>query len=589
MFAGILTSSWLLNVHLIGLISQVEGEFVYPAFDEIVSTAQNLQKNYPACVRVYNALDKFPNISTSGNCGLVPCEYVVMEIGATSSNSVPQVFLSGSIHGNERPGPLAVMEVVRSICEGLTGLDLQSVSIIAVPTANAIGYFQNVREDAGVDPNRDFPYDIDPSTTLKSTTAKIIFSLFQYYGNIQSGITFHAGTQSITYPWGSYNHLSHVALDDAALSATAALMQSVSGKTDGSWTYPIGTMNDVVYPVNGGMEDWAYALGFESSPFCVNTSFSSLELGPICNMTLPSASIYLVETSHEKEPPVGELGSSDQIWTKSDYIPIIPRLVRMTIKMIDVVYPTLQLVPMSFTSDQLVLIATGCVEISFLNVEFVFQEPDQSAKHTVTNISCSVSDSLTQATLVSVPIPTLENNTCLGVAVTAAFDSTWSNGSPQLGYAKNRTFDLGNMALPTDVGYCTDVIIADDTLKICLSRTHLLVHPGLIRYKPSIELDGVIVSTNVSSFLHELPNQVEVKRGSIIRLVSHDGSVDVTSKIPGVVTLSSVPQDSSNTLLFLLFLIMIIPIGYIAFRWFQKGSKKMMYQPATKAGQTETA
>jgi hypothetical protein len=584
MLTGMISSSPILFVYLHARLCVASDSYEYPSFDQILSTSLKFQNDYPNCVRVYNALDKFPNISPSATCGLQACQYVVMEIGSTSSRDVPQVFLSGSIHGNERPGPLAVIETVRSICEGVSGLDLNRISIIAVPTANAIGYYRNVREDAGIDPNRDFPYDVDPSTTLGSTTAKIIFSLFQYYGNVQSGITFHAGTQSITYPWGSYNHLSHVAPDDAALAATAALMQAVSGKTDGSSTYPIGTMNDVVYPVNGGFEDWAYALGFESSPFCANTSFSLLEMGPICNSTLPSASIYLVETSHEKEPPVSELGSPDQLWTRAEYIPIIPRLVRMSIKMIDVVYPTLKLVPMSFGSNEIFLIATGCVEIS-LNVEFVFQKPNRSADFIVTNRVCSVSDSLSQTTIVAVPIPFFANNSCVGVGVTGTFDSAWSVGSPQLGYAKNRKFDLGMNALPTEPGYCSD---GEESLTICISRTHLFIHPGLIRYKPTIEINGKIVSTNVSSVSHELPAPVQVTKGSIIRLVSYDGSLDVTSRISDDVAPSS-PSGDSNSLLFLLFLILIIPIGYILYRWFQKRSRKGMYQPATGYGQSETA
>lgn len=565
----------------------------YPPPEWIEQKSREIANSNPQCLRVYDALERFPDISASGQCGSNSCSYTVLELGAPPSKSIPQIFFSGAVHGNERPGPLAVMEVVRLICDGVTGIDLKRVTIIAVPTPNALGFYQNVREDDGIDPNRDFPYDENPLTTLRSTTAKVIFSIFQSYGNIQSGITFHAGTQSITYPWGSYNHLYSIAPDNSALSDTAALMQSVSGKTGSSWTYPIGTMNDVVYPVNGGLEDWAYALGFESSPYCSNTSFSSSLIGPICNMTLPSSSIYLVETSHDKEPAESELGSSEQVWTDSEYIPIIPRLVRMSMKVIDLVYPSLQLVPMLFgnpDSPDMYVIATGCIEISTLHVGFIFQEPDQSGNFVLTQKKCSTTDSLTQATLVSVPVPIFENNTCVGVTISGTLDSSWSAGSPQLGYAKNRTLDLGTVSLPSSRGYCISV----GKRPICVSQQHILIHPGLIRYKPTIEVDGVVVAQDVSSFVHEMHAGITVSASSVVRFRSSDQSIDVQSMVQdnSVPTSSPEPEPSSSTstsLLFLLFLILLIPIGYVGYLWFHKRSKKSMYQPAAFASPRETA
>ena len=44
-------------------------------------------------------------------------------------------------------------------------------------------------------------------------------------------------------------------------------IQAAAGKTlTRRWFYPLGPINDLVYPVDGGMEDWSYAAGWEASP-----------------------------------------------------------------------------------------------------------------------------------------------------------------------------------------------------------------------------------------------------------------------------------------------------------------------------------
>ena len=44
-------------------------------------------------------------------------------------------------------------------------------------------------------------------------------------------------------------------------------IQAAAGNTlTRRWFYPLGPINDLVYPVDGGMEDWSYAAGWEASP-----------------------------------------------------------------------------------------------------------------------------------------------------------------------------------------------------------------------------------------------------------------------------------------------------------------------------------
>jgi len=91
-----------------------------------------------------------------------------------------------------------------------------------------------------------------------------------------SSITFHGGTNSVTYPWGSNNHISTSnnrkgaeAPDHIALDAQAKVLVEAAGSTFDApngyriYKYPSGDMTSVVYPVGGGLEDWAYGAGWD--------------------------------------------------------------------------------------------------------------------------------------------------------------------------------------------------------------------------------------------------------------------------------------------------------------------------------------
>ena len=48
-----------------------------------------------------------------------------------------------------------------------------------MPNANALGYFENVREENGIDPNRDFPYGKDPAECMQTTAARAINEIYR--------------------------------------------------------------------------------------------------------------------------------------------------------------------------------------------------------------------------------------------------------------------------------------------------------------------------------------------------------------------------------------------------------------------------
>jgi hypothetical protein len=310
--------------------------------------------------------------------------------------SKPQVFLSGALHGDERVGPTVVMEtvslllqvakvadacpaggpkntlllpVLSSPCRSLArkleqhwGISteerkwllrlVQTRHILMIPTANALGYFRNEREEGNIDPNRDFPYDIGENEgCLESVAARSIVSLLQ--GElVQLGITFHAGTESITYEWGAYSHSvdeQGAAPDVVSQHQMAQAYQQFSAthshdKTLQKLLYPIGTMNELVYPVHGGMEDWGYAASWDIAAVAHDCSgaplhsFNSTTVIPKNNDGSFRIFTALVETSQDKQPGVDTLGRSDQVLMprSSGYI---NRNVRLSLAMLDLVEP----------------------------------------------------------------------------------------------------------------------------------------------------------------------------------------------------------------------------------------------------------
>lgn len=164
---------------------------------------------------------------------------------------------------------------------------------IVVPATNCVGYMQNTREEAGVDPNRDFPYSRNDNKCLRSNAARVIYELFIDYTvqvmwsilalsysifNVccnmfvfvfgmylhicmailvsQLMVTFHGGMVAIGYEWGTENHRRphDASPDHTAHKQIGHSMSVYAGAFRHEKAYPSGTMNSLVYPVPGGME-----------------------------------------------------------------------------------------------------------------------------------------------------------------------------------------------------------------------------------------------------------------------------------------------------------------------------------------------
>lgn len=552
----ILWKAWL----PLGTVVGTGGAFRPMSYDDIIDSIELIKLAYPDCLRVYDALEEYPDLLEDSTpeslvCSAgTPCQQLVIEIGDVKHSSNPQVLLSGAVHGDERPGPVAVVETVRLICEGVTGLTFSDRSLIVLPFANAWGYWNINRTEDGIDPNRDFPYDKDPSLTLKSMASKLVNEIFSNAGNVQSGITFHAGVSSISYPWGSPNHMGDIAPDKVAMEQISLEMQKISGKNSRSeWNYEVGDMNTVVYPVTGGMEDWAYSLGFEISTYCSDSTLDipTVAVPLICENSLPSASIFLVEASDEKSLPLIGIGSREDVWDGADSIPLIPRLIRMSLRVIDLVMPRARIVPMN-VEGSIALTVGGCQQVSISD----YICDGVPAGMIFSHAECTQELFLLPKDLI----------TCNQVTLSVTFDDHWASDSGYLEYTKKRNAVLKEDPRELPTSTC---VIFDNLYRACVSQDHLYIHPGFIRYKPAVYIGHKAIASNITDSITPISILAADIAGNLT-IESYDKAVRFTAEI---YTSNDAPSnDSSIMFVWILLASLLVPAaGLITYAIWRRG------------------
>jgi len=119
-----------------------------------------------------------------------------------------------------------------------------------------------------------------------------------------------------------------LAPDNQAFFDIASDLESIADENPSKQVekYLKGTMNEVVYPVNGGLEDWAYAGGWEndysgSAPLISPCkAFNDNELKIQTNRSHIRSILFLVECGNLKAPPEDSLGKQSGLLQKSKVI-----------------------------------------------------------------------------------------------------------------------------------------------------------------------------------------------------------------------------------------------------------------------------
>uniref|UniRef100_A0A7S2UH09 Peptidase M14 domain-containing protein n=1 Tax=Attheya septentrionalis TaxID=420275 RepID=A0A7S2UH09_9STRA len=318
-------------------------------------------------------------------------DQVAHPVGSPTWKALPEVLFSGALHGDERVGPTIAIESAEILLEAaaceakpnrkianknspiLWRLELQSAAscrselasrgildaerkwlarlvatrrIVIVPTANALGYDQNIREENGLDPNRDFPFDLQKSEACMQTIAgRTMNELFRTH-MFQLALSFHAGVKSISYEWGATSYAgttgTNLSPDHEAQVQLAGAYSRYGGAFGNDPEYKYGTHNDMVYSIRGGMEDWAYAASWDKSK--TSSCNPSTYGGYKQEQTLYDDGMFrsfnfLVETGNNKSPS-RNLGSNMEVLNSMGVgNGHIPRNIRLSLLAVDMVEP----------------------------------------------------------------------------------------------------------------------------------------------------------------------------------------------------------------------------------------------------------
>ncbi|KAG4060885.1 hypothetical protein PC123_g4235 [Phytophthora cactorum] len=288
----------------------------------------------------------------------------------------PEVFISGALHGNERVGPNAAIELVALFAHATSiygtddkakpTLDTQrwlkqlvnTRNVLVTPMTNAYGYSHNHREELTVDPNRDYNYMRSGAECMQTMTSRVVNEIWRDH-IFQLAVTFHGGTRAVAYEWGSPDHYlngkesnpSEKSPDHMAQLQIGNTLANFAGVFPDGKLYPTGTMNDVVYGVSGGMEDWGYAASWENQFYDAKSQpFHACE---------PST---FVETSNTKEPKAADLGNFKELYEANvdffrtegittEFVGHVPRNVRLALMMIEMAQPLVRWVDAAGSSQ----------------------------------------------------------------------------------------------------------------------------------------------------------------------------------------------------------------------------------------------
>lgn len=295
------------------------------SYATLVHELQLLASKFPHLASAWTTQQRF-GLPSAGTCGNEACLVWVLEVTHQPSLARhperPDVLLSGALHGDERVGPLATLELARWLLQRYdtdpwARRIVHTRRLLLVPAANAIGYHQRSRSELGRDPNRDFPFEQSPTACMTTVAGRSINELFRSH-LIQLVVTFHAGMEAVGYVWGDFHHRRDAAArnrspDDVGIAALARAASGFAGAGTHGRLYPTAPMNSVVYPVAGGMEDWGYAASWEPQhvqPCAPGTlgGYARARTASYANATA-RAVVLLLETSDAKAPNAAALGA----------------------------------------------------------------------------------------------------------------------------------------------------------------------------------------------------------------------------------------------------------------------------------------
>ena len=378
-----------LLIQIFCLIYSEKSTYSYYKYDEIIENFEKLSQTCSQYIRIDTSQDRYHLNSTKG-CGKDNCINLIVFLTDFDSYTLdrPTYYVSGSVHGDEVIGVSSILELAKYFCDSynlnknsLYHNILKNKLIILTPMTNAHGYYNNRRDDIIYNPksnnweffdaNRDYPYLATSSETtikcMRTITARTINEIFNEFIIIGS-LTFHAGDSVLGYAWGNFvhvtkknnNYISTEAPDFQAFYEMGKIMQKLTISEDNKKKIKdlkLADMSSGVYPLNGALEDWAYAgswengvnekLGINDKPIkkCESDTFSGYNLNwDDLNYDYKLRCImYLVEASESKNPKkelFGIKNSNENIFDfekSKNFFGLVPRNLRLIYSAVDLI------------------------------------------------------------------------------------------------------------------------------------------------------------------------------------------------------------------------------------------------------------
>ncbi len=166
---------------------------------------------------------------------------------------LPEVMITGATHGNE----LISTEVVLGLMDELAnkyGTDarltrmLDTHVIYFIPVVNPDGFVREERLSNGVDPNRDYPYPVQPNRSPNACIKAIMDFVDSHH--IVASEDFHSYGELMMYPWAySYNGVG---------GADQTQFRDLADKMVSGNHYEAGQISQVLYTAPGSSADYYY-------------------------------------------------------------------------------------------------------------------------------------------------------------------------------------------------------------------------------------------------------------------------------------------------------------------------------------------
>ena len=159
------------------------------SYADIAGELRALAASYPRLASLWTTQQRY-GLPSSGDCGRERCKVFVLEVTHLQSHAYhperPDVLISGALHGDERVGPLATLELARWLLGNYATNEwarrlIHTRRLLLVPMANAVGYARRSRYELDHDPNRDFPFQQAPSRCMTTIAARSINELFRHH------------------------------------------------------------------------------------------------------------------------------------------------------------------------------------------------------------------------------------------------------------------------------------------------------------------------------------------------------------------------------------------------------------------------